>query len=397
MRQNINITNTYAVILILMINFITLVAHESFAQNNVNSSHRTATIYTIYNVKIDETSRNVTTARDAALINGQRYALERLFRRIILKADREKLPSFSNAEITDFISGFEINDERRSGVRYLASLVVHINRNKVHDILNQYEIPYAETLGTAVSILPVLEEAGTLTLWGKNNGWRLAWKNYDVINNLVPINTPEPSLKNRMYISALQAKNNIQKTVGAYIKQNNLNELIIATATVNKNIAQDELRLDISFKINNASNLNAQDDTDRIIYVKAKAYDEFGNLNLDELYFKGVEATTDWIDDLWKSKILVKYGEAAKITASGSLNQLNDWLTIAEKLKQVNLIRNVDLLNLTINKVDIQIEFAGDAEQLTLSLAQQGLILNRNDNQTWSLIINEDFADLDQN
>ncbi|MBT6031399.1 MAG: DUF2066 domain-containing protein, partial [Kordiimonadaceae bacterium] len=218
---------------------------NSLAQFATNELDREATIYTIYNVEVDETSRNVTTARDRALTKGQRQGLEGLFRRIILTSDREKLPSFSDAEVTEFISGFEINNERRSTVRYMASMVVHFNRDKINDILSFYEIPYAETLGTAVSVLPVLEEAGALMLWEKDNGWREAWENYDVINHLVPINTPIPSLMNKMYISALQAKTDDQKAIGSFIAKNTLNDLIIATATVKKDVSTDELHLDI--------------------------------------------------------------------------------------------------------------------------------------------------------
>ena len=384
MSKNSYITVYYKIFLILIINLWVPVHSSALAQQGFAASNREADIYTIYNVEVDETSRNVTTSRDRALLKGQRSALERLFRRIILISDREKLPSFSDAEVIDFISGYEINDERRSSVRYLASLVVHFDRDKINDILGQYQIPFAETLGTAVRVLPVLEEAGALRLWEKDNKWRLAWQEHDMINNLVPIETPQPSLKNRMYISALQAKTDDQRTIQSFIRENRLNDLIIATATVRKDNADENLILDIRLKRND---LNLEEaDVVKELEVTVPAYDENRLSNIDALFDAGVEAASDWVDDLWKSKVLVSYGLASKIAATGKLNRIDDWLIMQRQLKKVNLVRNTNLKSITINNIDLEIEFAGEPDQLVLSLAQQGLLLEQDEqSQLWTI------------
>ncbi len=384
MTFNSYISNKYKVFLILFVNFMIVLISSASGQININEADREASIYTIYNIEVDETSRNVTTARDRALRTGQRMALERLFRRILLISDREKLPSFTDQEVTEFISGFEVNDERRSTVRYIASLVVHFNRAKVNQVLSEYKIPFAETLGTAVSVLPVLEEAGALMLWERNNKWREAWQNYNIINNLVPIETPLPSLKNKMYISALQAKLGDEKSIQSYIRENRLNDLIIATATVRKNTASDELALDILLQRNDPG--LKQENAETSLTVSVPAYDEEGEPNLDALFMAGVDAATDWVDDLWKSKVLVNYGFESKIEARGELNKIDDWLIIQRQLKKVNLVRGVNLKSITINAIDLEIEFAGEPEQLALSLAQQGLMLEQDEeNQHWTI------------
>ena len=384
MKIKLNKTIKYICFLMFWISYI----NPTLAQNFVTNDDREARIYTIYNVQVDETSRNVTTARDRALQKGQRAALERLFRRIIRISDREKLPSFTDQEVQEFISGFEINDERRSSVRYIASLIVHFNRTKVNEVLSFYKIPFAETLGTAVSVLPVLEEAGALMLWEKNNKWRETWQQYDVINNLVPIDTPMPKLKNRMYISALQARNGDRNSIEAYISENTLNDLIIATATVRKNAAKDGLVLDIQLDRNNPA-LEEENATKRLS-VTMPAFDENGMSNIDALYMAGVDEATDWVDDLWKSKVLVNYDFASKIYARGTIAKMEDWVVIQRQLGKVNLVRNVNLKSLSINNVDLEIEFAGAPEQLALSLAQQGLMLEQNnENEAWTIGLNE--------
>ncbi len=361
-----------------------LTENQAYAQNGFADINREADIYTIYNMEVDETSRNVATARDRALRKGQRQALMRLFRRMILTTDMDRLPVFSDLDVQDYVNGFEINNERRSSVRYIASLVVHFNRDKINDVLSNNQIPYAETLGRAVSVLPVFEEGGTLRLWEKDNLWREAWQNYDMTNNLVPVDTPAPTLKNRFYISALQAKNDDQRSIASFIEKSALNELIIAVANLRKSASGDQISLDIHLKQN--SLVEEANYEPKTLSVTLPAYDETGKSNLEALYMAGVDAASGWVDDLWKMQVLVNYGISSKIAVRGDLEKINDWVIMQRQLEKVNLVKKVDLKSLNIETVDLEIEFSGEAEQLVLSLAQQGVRLSQNeDTEDWEI------------
>ena len=366
------------------INFLMLTANQANAQNGFADINREADIYTIYNMEVDETSRNVATARDRALRKGQRESLMRLFRRMILTTDMDRLPEFSDLDVQDYVNGFEINNERRSSVRYIASLVVHFNRDKINDVLSNNQIPYAETLGRAVSVLPVFEEGGTLRLWEKDNLWREAWQNYDMTNNLVPVDTPAPTLKNRFYISALQAKNDDQRSIASFIEKSALNELIIAVANLRKSASGDKISLDIHLKQN--SLVEEAYYEPKTLSVTLPAYDETGKSNLEALYMAGVDAASGWVDDLWKMQVLVNYGISSKIAVRGDLEKINDWVIMQRQLEKVNLVKKVDLKSLNIETVDLEIEFSGEAEQLVLSLAQQGVRLSQNEEtENWEI------------
>lgn len=375
---------SYVIFLMCCIIFLMLTENQAYAQNGFADINREADIYTIYNMEVDETSRNVATARDRALRKGQRQALMRLFRRMILTTDMDRLPVFSDLDVQDYVNGFEINNERRSSVRYIASLVVHFNRDKINDVLSNNQIPYAETLGRAVSVLPVFEEGGTLRLWEKDNLWREAWQNYDMTNNLVPVDTPAPTLKNRFYISALQAKNDDQRSIASFIEKSALNELIIAVANLRKSASGDQISLDIHLKQN--SLVEEANYEPKTLSVTLPAYDETGKSNLEALYMAGVDAASGWVDDLWKMQVLVNYGISSKIAVRGDLEKINDWVIMQRQLEKVNLVKKVDLKSLNIETVDLEIEFSGEAEQLVLSLAQQGVRLSQNeDTEDWEI------------
>jgi hypothetical protein len=373
LRFNTLNINRYINYLILWISISFASFNAANAQFGADSFDREATIYTIYNVEVDEMSQNVTTSRARALRNGQRTAFDRLLRRITLSGDKEKLPRFSDNEIQVYITGFEINDERRSSVRYIASLVVHFSRDRVNELLSEYQIPSAETLGISVSVLPIFEEGGTLRLWERDNQWRLAWEEYDMINNLVPIDTPAASLTNRMYMSAMQAKNDNQRIIGKFIEKNRLNELIVATARLEKDNVNETLMLNIDMKQNN---FNLPDEnSSTTLRVSLPEFDENGESNINAIFEMGVDAATVWVDDIWKLKVLVNYGISSKIAVKGDLDNINQWLVIQKQLNRVNLVKKVDLKSIKIDQVDLEIEFSGEEEQLVLSLAQQGISL----------------------
>ena len=393
MKINTNISIVYIRQLILFISIYLCSMELSYAQINLGGMNREATIYSLYNIKVDETSSNVAAARDRALRKGQRIALEQLFRRIILKNDRKKLPTFKDNEVVEFISGFEINEEKRSSVRYIASLVVHFNRSKINDVLSFYKIPFAETLGTSVSVLPVLEKGGAILLWEEGNGWLDAWHQHDVINNLVPISTPFPTLKNKLYISGLQARTNNQKLIKTFISENRINDLIIAYAVIGKNLSAGKLTLDIELKRNSLKN---KDDSVALLSVSVPYLDETEKLNYTALFKAGVDVTTDWVDDGWKSKVLVSYGSASTILVKGNLLAVDDWLFMQKQLAKVNLVRKVSLKGISTQAVDLEIEFAGDPEQLSLSLEQQGLSLEKSKkDQVWIISLGKRFGGKD--
>ncbi|MDG1857686.1 MAG: DUF2066 domain-containing protein [Emcibacteraceae bacterium] len=388
--------NRYITLLILYISICFAGLSVANAQFGADSFDREATIYTIYNVEVDEMSQNVTTSRARALRLGQRAAFDRLLRRITLTSDKEKLPRFSDDEIQEYITGFEINDERRSNVRYMASLVVHFNRDRVNELLSAQQIPSAETLGISVSVLPIFEEGGTLRLWERENHWRLAWEEYDMINNLVPIDTPAPSLMNRMYMSAMQAKNDNQRIISQFIEKNRLNELIVATARLEKDNVNGILSLNIDMKQNN---FNTPDENSfNTLRVSLPEYDEEGESNMAAIFEAGVDAATAWVDDLWKLKVLVNYGLSSKIAVIGDLDSINDWLVIQKQLNRVNLVKKIDLKSIKIDQVDLEIEFSGEEEQLVLSLAQQGISLLQNEeNQEWKIGLSGSVIDMGVN
>src|SRR5215831_18183377 len=83
-----------------------------------------AEIFTV-SVPVDATAASANAARDAARLDGQRHAFAALLDRLTLARDRGRLPAASDTMLNQVIIGFEVANEHRSTVRYLADYTFH--------------------------------------------------------------------------------------------------------------------------------------------------------------------------------------------------------------------------------------------------------------------------------
>ena len=93
-----------------------------------------AEIFTV-SVPVDATAASATAARDTARLDGQRRAFAALLDRLTLAKDRGRLPSASDTMLNQVIIGFEVANERRSTVRYLADYTFHFRPDVVEQLL----------------------------------------------------------------------------------------------------------------------------------------------------------------------------------------------------------------------------------------------------------------------
>src|SRR5580704_15909065 len=101
--------------------------------------------FSVTGVAVDATAATASAARDTALADGQRKAFRQLLERLAAPADYGRLPHPSDAEIVPLVAGFQLQEERTSAVRYLATLTYSFRPNAVRALLRNAGIPFAET------------------------------------------------------------------------------------------------------------------------------------------------------------------------------------------------------------------------------------------------------------
>ena len=146
-----------------------LLAFAAHAQTRLPS------LYTISNVTVDSTAQSAVQARDIARADGERKGFRMLLERLTLREDWGRLPKISDADLIDLVQDFEVNSERSSTVRYLATLTFRFRPEPVRRLLRDQGIPFTETRSKPVVVLPVLTMGDRNVLWDDPNPWRAAW------------------------------------------------------------------------------------------------------------------------------------------------------------------------------------------------------------------------------
>lgn len=318
--------------------------------------------YSVNGVPVDETAASAQAARTTALANGQKKAFDILLRRLTLSADHSRLPTIPAGQIVNYVRDFSV-DEKSSDVRYIAQMDVRFRSADVRSLLRNYSIPFAETVAKPLVILPVYEAGGDLKLWEEPNPWRAAWQRIVVSDGLSPMVNPLGDLPDLSALTASQAVNGDAERIATIAGRYAANGALVATASV---------------KDNPAGSVE--------IYASA-----FGRGATDTVFsetFRPAEGETpdavmdrarDWlrmaVDDTWKDRNLIRFGQEAVVLVRVPIRSLSDWNDIRRRLDDIAIIYKRELLSLALDRAMVDLYFTGDADQLRTALAQKDLAL----------------------
>jgi hypothetical protein len=89
---------------------------------------------------------------------------------------------------------------------------------------------------------------------------------------------------------------------------------------------------------------------------------------LDGLMDRAVIAVVGAVDDDWKVRNAVSFGEAGRLHAAVPLADLQGWIEVRWRLENVPSISRVRLLALTANSAEIEVDYFGDEDRLSRAL-----------------------------
>lgn len=164
-------------------------------------SARADETYTVNNVAVDVDGKNAIEARDLAMTKARRDAFGVLASRLMTPEERAALPTIDDNVIASMVNDFEINREKYSKNRYLASVNIAFNPHAIQGYLGRYTnvaltnpvttpnysvdntapntaLPAstnAQNAAGSLLVLPWYGMGSDATLWRDPNPWRAAW------------------------------------------------------------------------------------------------------------------------------------------------------------------------------------------------------------------------------
>jgi hypothetical protein len=322
-------------------------------------------------VPVDATAASASAARDAARADGQRKAYTALLARLTLARDRNRLPPPTDSTLNQVIQGFEVANERRSTVRYLANYTFHFRPDAVEQLLRDHGVPFAATASKPVVVLAVLENPnGRAMLWDDPNPWRDAWTHAPPPQGLVPMTVPLGEVEDVTAIDAASADAGDDAHLRAISANYDHADVLVTRATIKG--AGGGKSVDVS--------------TTRFIpgspggeqsWIASYAANP-GESDQDFLA-RAVAGTVAQVEEAWKQANILDYSQAATLTVSVPADDLNSWIAVRQHLAATAAVQSTDLISLDRHGARLALHYVGTADQLRVALAQNNLTLSGGD------------------
>ena len=279
-------------------------------------------------------------------------AFNQLSKRILLKNDIKKISELNYENIRELVTYYNIS-KKSDNEKVIFN--VSFDKDKIHNLFFNREILYSDIADKDFYILPILIKQNKIYIFS-NNYFYENWNEFDN-DDLLEFTLP---LENIEIIESInKSRDNLV----------NLNLDLIFNEYNDKNIA-------LLFIEENELNKEK-------IYLKAKIQGKFisKNLNFKKKIEKNNSKNTiislikEEITNLVKSENLIDIRTPSFINVKLNLNKNNNLVLFNSKIKKIDLIEEIYVLDFNKDYVNIKIKYLGKLERMKNQLKKENIVL----------------------
>lgn len=340
-------------------------------------------VFTVAGVAVDAEAASSAEARELAITDGQRAALEILLRRLTVAGTA--FPAPEGEPLAATIAGFAIDGELVSTTRYRAALTVDFDPAAVRELLRGNGVAYAETVSKPVLVVAVQRDAGGVRLWEDDNRWRRAWEERPPHRGLVPLLLPLGDVIDLATLDAARALTADPAALAALAALYGTSEAVVAvaglsgSAAVAKPTAPDSpaaasadgeataagRALSLSLRRPGAEGRRA---IEQVLLGRAGESER-------ALLERGVARIAALLEDDWKAANLIRYDEEHALRVAVPIESLGAWVSIQRQLGALAMVSSVAIESLSRSEGRLALRYHGTEDQLRLALEQADLAL----------------------
>jgi len=330
--------------------------------------------YRLDDISIDITAKSAVVARDQAIVKAQRKAFLQLLSRLGTE-DRE--PSTTDEVISSLVQAFEIQKEHARGERYTGTFSVQFRPTSVRELFGFWGSEFVDERSKPVVVLPIWLKDGRAILWEETTPWRNAWEEESKHSGLVPLILPDGDLSDIAKISTKEAlsgkKDALQQIMAKY---NAGGVLVVAIDYTEKQIKQNQAQI-----------FMAKYDENGIIDGSAIKWIQ--KLNVTDVTQDAINDAANSvikrIEKNWRIKQKLPSGRPVFLPVDVFVQTLADWAIVRQKMKEIPLITNVNVITMSRGLVHIELEFRGDIPLLQKAILEKGLNLLQSRDSGWQI------------
>ena len=310
--------------------------------------------YEVTGIRVDVTAENAAAARDKALQDGARQALQQFVDTWVPADKRARYARMSQQQIDDMISDFSIRDEKSSGVRYIATLDYRFKPSRASRLLRDAGVTVPLLPGEAppppIIVVPVLE-ASIPGVSG--DPWRGAWRS-------LAERRPERFVVTR----ADAGVPDDQARLTALVRQMGGESGLVVVATPTLNADGSLAGLDVGFFRQGRSRQASGQ----------VSFNPEGGEAIDAFMRRAAAGTEAAVRDAWK-RAAPPPPVRSELVAWVPVESLDDWLKMQKALRQVEGVRRVDLTMMTRREMLVSLSYTGSLNELRANLEDADLTL----------------------
>ncbi len=317
-------------------------------------------IFVVRNIFVDATGETTALAREQAFADGRAVAFSQLVSRLAVDSSQLDEDTLTDEDITSLLQAFEVNDERTTSGRYIATLTFAFDPAAVRSLLQSRLVDFTETVSKPVLVIPVFRSAQGTRLWDSPNPWLDAWLDFFDTERLVPVVVPFGDLADVADISIPDALTGDEDSLRKIADRYEAGDAIVALA--------EPFEGGLSVTLNRYSEQGAPN-VETLIVPSADS--------LGSLLIAGVQQSTETIEAEWRERTRVRTSESNSMAVLVPVVVAADWFQTQARLARVPTITATKIISLSATEAVLEFEFIGSETQLQTALAQQNLALEQ--------------------
>lgn len=318
-------------------------------------------IFVVRDIYVDATGDTTALAREQAFADGRAVAFSQLVSRLAVDSSQLDEDTLTDEDITSLLQAFEVNDERTTTGRYIASLTFAFDPGAVRRLLQSRLVDFTETVSKPVLVIPIFRSAQGTRLWDSPNPWMDAWLDFFDTERLVPVVVPFGDLADVADISIPEALTGDQESLRKIADRYEAGDAIVALA--------EPFDGGLSVTLNRYSEAGAPS-VETVLVPSADS--------LDSLLTAGVQQSTETIEAEWRERTRVRPADSNSLAVLVPVVVAADWFQTQARLARVPTITATKIISLSATEAVLEFEFIGSETQLQTALAQQNLALEQN-------------------
>lgn len=321
-------------------------------------------LYVVSGVQVDAAAANSRDARTLAIDAGQIEAARRMVARLTLAAERASRGAVAVdlAAARRMIIGLEVEQERQSATRYLASLKFSFDPGEVRNYLRARNLQFAEYRGAPILVVPIVEPDSA----SYADFWRRSWLVGGFRNELRPLEVAaKGSVLREDWSAASPAAGAVLADSAIFAR------LTVAIGPV-AGAGAAGARV-----VAKARQVSASGDTDLgTVTLTGPASDVAG---VQALLDRAARMIVEQATEEWKRQAFGRAGSGTGLAVTALYSSQSEWIRLRAALERSRLLTGIRQQAISYDGALLRLSFAGAEDLLKADLGKQGILLESGD------------------